>query len=292
MTHKALSGPASHYYFSQRLRLHYNDWGNEDAPLLLLIHGGLDHSRSWDWVAQELKDDWHVVCPDLRGHGDSEWSKSGNYSVEACVYDVAQLVHQLGQNPATIIAHSFGGNVALRYAGVFPEKVRRLISIEGTGVPVAPFSSKSLEPPAKRLRNWVDEMRSLSSRHPRRYEGLAEAETRMKERNGSLSDEQAHHLTVHGMIRNEDGSYSWKFDNYNRSRSPIFCSTEEVYELWGNIDCPVLHLWGETSFADNPREAGILDHFKDASQIDFAAAGHWLQHDQFEKFVQVVRDFI
>ena len=70
----ATLGPTSHTYFSQRLRLHYTDWGNPDAPPMILIHGGRDHCRNWDWVAQELRDDWHIIAPDLRGHGDSAFS--------------------------------------------------------------------------------------------------------------------------------------------------------------------------------------------------------------------------
>ena len=61
-----LLGPTSHSYYSQRLRLHYVDWGNESAPPLLLVHGGRDHCRNWDWVARALRDDYHVIAPDLR----------------------------------------------------------------------------------------------------------------------------------------------------------------------------------------------------------------------------------
>ena len=75
-------------FFSQRLRLHYVDWGNPEAPPLLLVHGGRDHCRNWDWVAQALRKDWHVICPDLRGHGDSQWSPDGNYSMSAYIYDL------------------------------------------------------------------------------------------------------------------------------------------------------------------------------------------------------------
>ncbi len=74
-----MPGPTSRIFFSQRLRLHYVDRGNPDAPPLLLVHGGRDHCRNWDWVAQALRKDWHVICPDLRGHGDSQWSPDGNY---------------------------------------------------------------------------------------------------------------------------------------------------------------------------------------------------------------------
>ena len=65
------AGPTSRVYFSQRLRLHYVDWGNPGAPPLILLHGGRDHCRNWDWVAADLRRDYHVIAPDLRGHGDS-----------------------------------------------------------------------------------------------------------------------------------------------------------------------------------------------------------------------------
>src|SRR5262245_11093593 len=90
---RELQGPASQYYYSHRLRLHYVDWGNEGAPPLLLVHGGRDHCRNWDWVAQALRKDWHILAPDLRGHGDSQWVTGANYQIIDYVYDVAQLLH-------------------------------------------------------------------------------------------------------------------------------------------------------------------------------------------------------
>ena len=134
-------GPTSHSFISQRLRLHYVDWGNPEAPPLILQHGGRDHCRSWDWVAQELRHDWHVICPDFRGHGDSAWSPDGDYSITALTYDFAQLVHSLGYDEVTIIAHSMGGFVTTRYAGLYPEKVSKFINIEGLGLS-ADFAAK------------------------------------------------------------------------------------------------------------------------------------------------------
>ena len=128
-----LPGPASHSFISQRLRLHYVDWGNPDAPPLVLVHGGQDHCRNWDWVAQDLRRDYHVIAPDLRGHGDSEHSSNGDYSMSGYVYDLAQLIHQQKLAPVKIIAHSLGGNIALRYAGIYPETVSKLVAIEGLG---------------------------------------------------------------------------------------------------------------------------------------------------------------
>src|SRR5260370_7104116 len=80
------SGPTSRVYFSQRLRLHYVDWGNSGAPPLLLVHGGRDHCRNWDWVATPLRRAWHVLAPDLRGHGASQWSPHGNYTIARFLY--------------------------------------------------------------------------------------------------------------------------------------------------------------------------------------------------------------
>ncbi len=119
------TGPTSHSYMSQRLKLHYADWGNAEAPPLLLVHGGRDHCRSWDWVAQQLSADWHVIAPDLRGHGDSQWAADGCYSVMDHVYDLAQLIHQMDAEQVTIVAHSLGGNISLRYTGLYPDKVKQ-----------------------------------------------------------------------------------------------------------------------------------------------------------------------
>ena len=93
---RSAARPASHSYFSQRLRLHYVDWGNPDAPPLLLVHGGRDHCRNWDWVAEALREDYHIIAPDLRGHGDSQWMIGGSYAISEYVYDIAQLLHQAG----------------------------------------------------------------------------------------------------------------------------------------------------------------------------------------------------
>ena len=70
----SIIGPTSHYFYSQRLKLHYVDWGNPDKPLLVLVHGGRDHCRNWDWAALDLRKHFHIIAPDLRGHGDSDWA--------------------------------------------------------------------------------------------------------------------------------------------------------------------------------------------------------------------------
>ena len=285
-------GPTSHSFTSQRLRLHYVDWGNAGAPPLLLQHGGRDHSRSWDWVARELRRDWHVIAPDLRGHGDSAWSPDGAYSMPAYVYDLAQLIHQQGLAPLTIVAHSLGAMISLRYAGINPEMVSKLVAIEGVGV-MSP-AQRVLEglPPAERWRRFIADRRALSGRLPRRYATVEQALERMKAENGYLSDEQARHLTLHGVSRNEDGTWSWKFDNYTRSGAPVGLSEDELHGLWGEIACPVLLCHGRNSWATDPVTSGDAAFFRDAQVAEFDHAGHWLHHDRTMLFLETIRAFL
>ena len=286
------SGPTSQSYISQRLRLHYVDWGNPTAPPLLLIHGGQDHCRNWDWVAQELRADYHIIAPDLRGHGDSAWSPSGEYGMSAYVYDIAQLIHQQKLAPVRIIAHSMGGNVALRYAGVYPEAVTNLVSIEGLGPSPAMMRRREEASAPRRMRGWIEQKRGFAGRTPRRYATIEDAFHRMQEENKHLTPEQARYLTVHGAAQNEDGTYSWKFDNYCRSNSPTDLTPRALHELWENIACPVLFVNGKESWASNPETDGRMKHFKDGRVAEFEGAGHWVHHDRLDAFLETVRAFL
>lgn len=282
----------THSYISQRLRLHYVDWGNEGAPPLILLHGGMDHSRNWDWVARELRADFHVIAPDLRGHGDSQWSADGNYPLHAHVFDLAQLIQEQKLAPVTIIGHSLGGNIALRYTGAYPETVSKIVAIEGLGLPPAMEAERAAMSVDERLRKWIDEQRALGRRSPRRYASLDEAIARMGEANPRLSPAQARHLTIHGINQNEDGSYSWKFDNYVRPFSPVGITADELHHLWSRITCPTLLIHGCESWASDPGEDGSLAFFRNAHLAKFAGAGHWVHHDRLMPFVDEVKKFL
>jgi len=286
------SGPTSRVFFSQRLRLHYVDWGNPEAPPLLLLHGGRDHCRNWDWVAQDLRKDWHIIAPDLRGHGDSQWSHDGSYRMDSYIYDLAQLIHQQKLAPLTIIAHSLGGNIALRYTGLYPETVKKLVAIEGLGPSPKSIAKRAHLTLAERMHTWVEEQRALAGRLPRRYASIDEALKRMQEQNGHLTPEHARHLTQHGVNQNEDGTYSWKFDNYVRSWPAYDMPYEDIDKLWARITCPTLLVYGKESWASNPEGDGRLDHFQNAKVVTIANAGHWVQHDQLDRFLAEVKAFL
>ena len=296
-THRLMiNGPTSNFFISQRLKLHYVEWGNPDAPPLLLIHGGRDHCRSWDWTARALGNDWRIIAPDLRGHGESAWSPEGNYTPFAYIFDLAQLIHGLNLAPLTILSHSFGGNLALRYTGLYPDQVKKLIAIEGIGPAPEILKKRESFSFQERWQNLVEEKRSFASKSHRRYKSIDDALKRMKAVNGYLTDEQARHLTIHGTIRNEDGTYSWKFDPYLRigfgdMGSPLNLTPEQDKALWGAITCPVLHIYGDDSWASNPVKDGRASFFKTAKVVSLPNAGHWVQHDQFDAFMDEVNAF-
>ena len=142
------------------------------------------------------------------------------------------------------------------------------------------------------MRRWIEEKREASGRLPKRYPSLQDAYQRMKAANGFLSDAQVRHLTVHGVNRNEDGTWSWKFDNYLNVWSATDMPNEDKVQLWQAVTCPVLLLWGKDSFANSPAKDGRLQHFANATLSEYENAGHWLHHDQFDRFMAEVKAFL
>lgn len=288
----SLAAPVSHYYLSQRLRLHYLDWGNPTAPPLLLLHGSRDHCRSWDWLVQELRQQWHVITPDLRGHGDSQWSSDGQYSTTSLIYDLAELIEQLQLAPLTLVGHSLGGSVCVRFAGIYPDKVRKLASIEGLGLSSRLPAQDAQVEIAERMQKWIGEQRQLATREPHGYSSIEAACARMQEANQHLSPQQIRHLTEHGVKQNDDGTYSWKFDNYLRSRPPVDMTSEQIQTLWSRISCPTLLIYGNQSWASNPQVDGRIKYFRNAQVASIDGAGHWVHHDQPQQVMALLKEFL
>ena len=289
---EAIVSPTSHWFFSQRLRLHYVDYGNEDKPLCVLVHGGQDHCRNWDFVATTLCRDYHVIAPDLRGHGDSAWAVGSSYGIAEYVLDLAQLLRHVGKTPVTLVGHSLGGAIVLQYAGVFPDHVSKVCAIEGMGPPPAMLKDLMEKPIEDRIRDYIAGTQALPARKAHEYATLADAEARMRDANPHLSAEMAKHLTIHGVMRLENGNYVWKFDNYVRVWGPYRYDAEGVRRLWSRIECPVLLVRGGQSWARNPVEDGRASAFRDSTYVEIEQAGHWVHHDRFAEFTGHLHRFL
>jgi pimeloyl-ACP methyl ester carboxylesterase len=284
----ASDSPEARTYVSQGLRLHYTDWGNESAPPLILVHGGLDQSRNWDAMARALRARFHVIAPDLRGHGDSDWATGSSYSPSDHVYDLTCLIKSAGLEQVAIVSHSMGGMVSLTYAGAFPEKVSRLAVLEG----VTNFPVRKVKPIDVRIAEWVGDLDKTAQRKIHCYPSVADGAERILARNARLTREQAMHLATHALKRDADGEYSWKFDPYLRARAPYRLSLEDNIALWSRIQCPTLLVAGSESFLPDPGTAGVLSHFRQAELVKIEGAGHWLQHDKTEQVISVLKTFL
>jgi pimeloyl-ACP methyl ester carboxylesterase len=282
--------PESGFFVSQGLKLHYLDWGNPGAPLLLLVHGMRDHARSWDWVARELQQDWHVVAPDLRGHGDSDWSPDGAYLSPYYLLDFTELVDALGQQHITIVAHSLGGNPAARFAALYPQRVRKLVLVDAMGPTAQVRARWDEQGVVKRSREWLERSRVLATTQPKRFATLEDAIARMAEANTHLSARQARHLATHGARQHVDG-YGWKYDpRVNALLPEDFAIGLAAY--WREITAPTLLCWGTESWTTDPAVDGSAAHFRDHCTLTFERAGHWLHHDQLDEFLAALKQFL
>jgi pimeloyl-ACP methyl ester carboxylesterase len=191
-----------------------------------------------------------------------------------------------------MIGHSLGGAITVRYAGIYPENVRRLVAIEGLGRSPKAQAEVAGKPMAQKMRDWIESQRAAAGRQPRRYASVEEAFARMQEQNKHLTAEQARHLTEHGVNQNEDGTFTWKFDNFVRVWLPYDMPQTDIETLWANIACPSLLIYGRESWASDPRKDGRDRHFRDASIVSVEGAGHWVHHDKLETFMGQVEPFI
>ena len=181
-----------------------------------------------------------------------------------------------------------GGSIAALFAGLYPDLVDQLIMIEPIGLYPDPFKHD----PSMRMRHWIESHRDLASRLPKRYETLEEAYQRMQSVNPHLTPTLAKHLTIHGSNQNEDGTYSWKFDNYTRTGTPYDIPHEDCIELWKRISCPVLIINSQDGYPHRIGQDDTLQHFSNAKLITIERAGHWTHHDQCDRVVTAVREFL
>ncbi|GIX31696.1 MAG: hydrolase [Porticoccaceae bacterium] len=282
--------PTSRRFRSGALELHYLDWGGPDTPPLILLHGIRDHAHSWDRIAPALAARFRVVAPDLRGHGDSDWSRDGAYLPIHFLEDLAALVEVLGGGPVDLVAHSFGGNPAVRYAALYPERVRRLVLADALGPSPRAERLWAEQGEIRRTREWLERRRAARARAERALPSLEEAAGRLRKGNPRLAEAWALHLARHGTRPSGEG-WVWKHDPLVGIFAPEDFAVP-LARFWQAITAPVLILTGSETWNANPAEDGSHRHFRAARCRTFPGAGHWLHHDQPKEFVAAVAEFL
>lgn len=273
------------------LKIHVSCWGEPEHPALLLLHGMRDHSRSWDWIAENFASQYRIYAPDLRGHGDSSWAVNAAYNLHDYLIDLEDVVTALKLKRLAIVGHSFGGAIGLRYAAAFPEKVVVFSGIECVELPILREQRCNPKTYPERLRQWINQHRANRLRQPRHYASLLEAEERMAAENFGLSPETISHLVKYGVIATNDGKWRWKYDNAARLRAPDDADGGDIDQILAAISCPVMLAYGTDSWVKIPPPERMA-LIRQLSLTTFPNASHWLHHTSREAYNNALGDFL
>ena len=257
------------------LDYHVRLWGDENDPPLFFLHGGRDASATFQFLIDALQERWYVVAPDWRGHGKSDWTP-GSYEMQAYLADLDALADRIAPaEPIVIVGHSLGGHVGITYAGVRPERVRRIVALDGLTL----ADSDAAQTP-RRVQDWLNALNAPP--RSRSYPDPAAMADRLQAANPRLAREKAEFLARHVSRPHPDGGLIWAFD-------PNFCppnGVSYVFEQWAeclrNVRAPVLafstglYAARKTSLAEVERRTRLIPRM---SSIHLRDVGHNLHHE-------------
>ena len=260
-----------------RMRMHYMDWGTEGKQPMLLLHGGSQSAHSWDEFSRVSRHDYRVVALDQRGHGDSDWSKSGTYTARAQVQDITRFVNLLGLKKFVLIGLSMGGRNSFMYAAMHPEKVDRLVIVD-----VGPEIMKKGGRAIQRFQRSADILPTV--------EAFVE---RAHKFNPRRPIEQLRERLSWNLRQLPDGRWTWKYDRRFRSRRRRGAYQEDLWPYVRRIKAPTLIVRGSESDILAPAAAKRLQKAIPGSILTVVqGAGHTVPGDDPPAFAAVVRDFL
>ncbi len=276
------------------MHYHIRHWGEASAPKLFMLHGWMDISASFQFLVDALARDWHVIAPDWRGFGLSEYAGSSYWFPDYLADLDALLQHFAPGQPVNLLGHSLGANVAGIYAGVRAVRIKKLILLEGFGMP----ATQADEAPARYAR-WLDEVQGQP--YLRSYATLQQVAQRLQKNNPRLSDQRAEFLAQHWAAKNEAGSWDIQADPRHKLPNPNLYRVEEVMACWQAVSADVLWVEAKNSellarMGSNEQARAEIDrrvaHLRKVTQLMVPDAGHMLQHDQPEIVAQAIDQFL
>jgi pimeloyl-ACP methyl ester carboxylesterase len=297
---EAVKRAASRFVDLRGMRHHMLEWGDAEAPLVVMLHGWMDVGASFQFLVDALVDAWHVVAPDLRGFGRSEWQPQGYWFWDyvADLDALLALVSPLA--PVRLVGHSLGGNVAMHYAGSRPARVQALVSLEGFGIP---FEQAGVAP--RKMAAWLDALREPPEFRP--YAGLGAVAERLQKNNPRLSRDKADFLAAHWAAVTSDGRATLVSDPRHKLPYPTVYRMEDTFAVWRAISAPVL--WVAAAQSHIPRWldthpegemgadglGGVRQRLQEVPHASLALiddAGHMLHHDQPEAVARAIEPFL
>ncbi|MEO8204231.1 MAG: alpha/beta hydrolase [Betaproteobacteria bacterium] len=289
--------PSESLFFDIRgLRYHVRRWAGdgvgEPAHRMVLLHGWMDVSASFQFLVDALDPAWEVFAPDWRGYGLTDWVNADAYWFHDYVADLDHVLERIQPgSPVNLVGHSLGGNVASVYAGTRPERIARFVNLEGFGM-----ARTSPEQAPKRLARWLDELREPPTLRP--YEGYAALADRMQKSNPRLLRERAEFLARHWGKEGPDGSVQLRSDPAHKIVNATLSRLEEMLAFWQHVTAPVL--WVDAAESKTLKQIGIDSEdyarrraaFKTLRYETVQDAGHMLHHDQPEAVARLIEAFL
>jgi pimeloyl-ACP methyl ester carboxylesterase len=267
-------------------------WAAPGAPKMVLLHGWMDVSASFQFVVDALERDWDVYAPDWRGYGLTAWAGSDSYWFADYLADLDFLLEKIEpEKPLDLVGHSMGGHVGGLYAGVRPARVARFVNLEGFGLAV----TRPDQAP-KRYARWLDELRVPPRLRP--YESYAALAERLRGNNPRLSAERADFLARHWGQETEGKGVTLRSDPAHKIVNPVLYRQDEVRACWQLATAPVL--WVEAAESDALKRVGLdaAAHaerraaFRNLRHVTVPDAGHMLHHDQPEAVARLIDEFL
>jgi pimeloyl-ACP methyl ester carboxylesterase len=273
------------------LRYHVRHWPAPGAPKMVLLHGWMDVSASFQFVVDALERAWDVYAPDWRGYGLTDWAKADSYWFQDYLADLDAVLDKIDSEPVNLVGHSMGGHVAGLYAGVRPARIARLVSLEGFGLaPTRP------EQAPKRYARWLDELRVPPRLRP--YESYAALAERLRSNNPKLSKEKAEFLARHWGHQANGKGVTLRSDPAHKIVNPVLYRHDEVRACWQLATAPVL--WVDAAQSDLPKRMGLdaaalaerRAAFRNLRHVVVPGAGHMLHHDQPQAVARLLDEFL
>ena len=289
----------------RNLKYHVRLWG-DPAPgktPLVMVHGWMDVAASYQFVVDALKLDHYVIAPDWRGYGQTEAGGADNFWFPDYLADLDFLLdHYSPDQPVNLVGHSMGGNIVMLYTGARPQRVRRLVNLEGFGMP----ATRPAQAPG-RYAKWMDALKELhrGDMAMREYDSLDDVANRLKKTNPRLARDDAGHakaawLAPHWAAKNAQGKWQILGDVAHKIINANLYHVDEVQEIFKRIACPTLCVEASDNQMDQWWQgkytlAEYHERIKAVPQLSQALiedAGHMLHHDQPEKLAALIESFI
>jgi pimeloyl-ACP methyl ester carboxylesterase len=271
------------------VRYHVTEWGNPENPLVVMLHGWGDCGRSFQFVVDEMRDDWFIVAPDWRGFGQTRY-RAHSYWFPDYVADLDALLEAYqADTPVRLLGHSMGANVAGLYAGIFPERVSAFVNVEGFGL----SDSDPAGAPAH-YRRWIEQGRDMPAY--KTYADFAALAQRILHRSPAMEHDKAMFIAQCWARRNSVGIVELRADPAHKMPSAIQYRRAEARACWSQVACPVLLVAGsDTAFTEAAQawlaEANAPHDYPQARSLAVPGAGHMVHFEQPARLAAAMQDF-